>query len=129
MNKLSVSCLAALCFVLLYTVNPSHAITCYDCISGTTGCADTFSASGVDTCTGAAQCVKSKGKIGGIESVVRSCLTVSATKDGCTSAKVGGVEGTVCYCSTDHCNSATSMLHLSTVSLLVVAAFVMLFRR
>ncbi|KAH3697046.1 protein quiver-like [Dreissena polymorpha] len=102
------------CFTLVIVILSLYAgyaaaIRCFECDSDMNStCADTFEASGFqpkDNCT---SCEKVKGKKEGIQFVGRTCDT-SALPDKCHSETIDGVDGDVCWCSKDLCNSALSV--------------------
>lgn len=96
----------------------ASAIKCYVC----TGC------NGVDgdpTCEGE-QCYKGKASAGGVDVISRSCVATSVASNECKKVELLGTESTQCYCNTELCNGAGSVVaSITVIASVLLAAIVM----
>ncbi|ELU05736.1 hypothetical protein CAPTEDRAFT_200033 [Capitella teleta] len=91
-----------------YYAESDKTIKCYECEGSTENCDDEFNQKGIAFCTGT-YCHKAKGGAQGHDYVTRSCVKVKP-HNGCMYLGESETGYDSCYCDTNYCNSAVSLL-------------------
>lgn len=100
----------------------AQTISCYSCgyysnIADNQNCQ--FPGSSTPTCTGT-QCGKSTGSVSGVTTIFRGCSV--GLSNSCYGGSYGGVSGTVCGCTSNLCNGAsTSVTPVNSMNSLILA--------
>ncbi|KAL7026764.1 hypothetical protein ACKWTF_005161 [Chironomus riparius] len=113
-------------FFTILTIQISvSAIRCYECTNVLGAECEKVNDGMIVNCTSAVSCIKSKGKSSAIDVTIRNCGSpVLLYNNQCNEIKEGELTGTICECSTDLCNGASSVVMHFTVFVPILIAIV-----